>query len=133
MNHDRVTLQITPAPAVLDGVAARRHFEATQTLITNLSGLLASESGATIALDFSAHDQQIAITINAPADWQAALTHHLYAAWPSAEIVSVDQWRGRRTPAFLAATVQFAPYDGELREIDFAAGDPLAGLLEVLG
>lgn len=132
MNKPLTFIKLRPAPtANPDSATAKRQFEATSSLMTGLGGLLADDPGATISLEWLAANTAVDLIVAAPADWQAEVTHLLYAAYPTCQLIPLDHWPHTPAPS-AGAAVQFAPSDGRLRLADFAAGDPLQPLLEVL-
>jgi hypothetical protein len=130
-----IFIKLKPSPeAVGDGLAAKRHFEATKSLMTALGGLVADLHDQTLSLELTAKNGQLNYIIGLPEDYRTHIVHHLYAALPSSELEVLDEWAVFDTPGELAgATVQFTPPEGDLRSEEFAGSDPLASLLEVLG
>lgn len=126
-------LKLKPAPeAVAEGPAAKKHFEATKSLMTALGGFLADKHHA-ISLELVAKNALISYVVGTPEEDRQEILHLLYAALPSSEIELLDEWTMFDTPGKLAgATVQFTPPEGDLRSEEFAGNDPLLPLLEVL-
>jgi hypothetical protein len=127
-------IRLKPSPeSVAEGAAAKKHFEATKSLMTALGGLLAQHSEETVSLELVARDGTVNYVIGAPDDWQAEVCHHLYAALPACELEPLETWTVFDAPGELAAaSVQFAPPEGRLRSDEFGGSDPLQPLMEVL-
>jgi hypothetical protein len=130
-----IFLKLKPSPeAITDGAIASRHFESTKSLMTALGGLLAQTSGSTISLELSNRDGVTTYIIGAPDDLLRAVTHQVYAAYPSCELEQVDEWSVFNIPGEMAgATIQFTPPEGDLRNEEFSGTGPLQPILEVLG
>jgi hypothetical protein len=132
MNH-YVAIKLKPSSGpITEPQALTQHFEATGSLMTALSGLLATDSGHTIALEFASHLQKLSIIVTGPEEWQPQLINLLYAAFPTAELEAQDHPPKLPDGELAAADVQFAPADKPIRNQDLSGGDPLATLLEVL-
>jgi hypothetical protein len=127
-------IKLKPSPEnVSEGAAAKKHFEATKSLMTALGGLLASDPHRTISLELVSKNGLINYLIGIPKEWQDEALNHLYAALPSAELEVLEHWSLFDIPGEIAgATVQFTPPEGKLRSDEFAGNDPLQPLLEVL-
>jgi hypothetical protein len=127
-------IKLLPSPEPLtDPAAARKHFETTKTLMTGLGGLLGGPDHPVISLELVSKNGRVHYIIGAPTSLIPELTHHLYAALPTCELVPQDEWTVFDIPGVLSgATVQFTPAEGELRSEEFLGADPLSGLLEVL-
>jgi hypothetical protein len=132
MNH-YVAIKLKPSSGpITEPQALTQHFEATGSLMTALSGLLATDSGHTIALEFASHLQKLSIIVTGPEEWQPQLINLLYAAFPTAELEAQDHPPKLPDGELAAADVHFAPADKPIRNQDLSGGDPLATLLEVL-
>ncbi len=129
-----VFIKLKPSPeTVTEGAAAKKHFEATKSLMTALGGLLSDSPHETLSLELVSKEGSLSYVIGAPKDWQPEVIHHIYAALPSCELEPQAAWSLFDTPGELAgATVQFMPPEGPLRSDEFAGSDPLQPLLEVL-
>jgi hypothetical protein len=127
-------LTLLPSPeALTDPAAAKKHFEATKTLMTGLGGLLSGPDHPRLSLELVAKQGQVHYIIGAPTNLIPELTHHLYAALPTCELIPQDNWTVFDSPGSVSgATIQFTPAEGELRSEEFLGADPLSGLLEVL-
>ncbi|MDB5178823.1 MAG: hypothetical protein JWN01_766 [Patescibacteria group bacterium] len=127
-------IQLRPSPETLTDVpAAKKHFEATKSLMTALSGLVGGESQAAISLELVAKENGVRYIITAPREQQAEVMHHLYATMPACELEILEHWTMFDTPGELAgATIGFTPPEGNLRNAEFTGTDPLQPLLEVL-
>jgi hypothetical protein len=128
-----VFIKLRPAPeAATDTTSAKKHFEATKSLMTALGGLLSDGGHAALSLEVVAKNSRVSYVIGVPRGLEQEVMHHLYAALPTCELEVMDQWVIFDAPGELAAaTVQFTPAEGALRSDDFAGNDPLGGLLEV--
>jgi len=132
MNTPLSYIKLHPAPTTgTDAATTKRQFETAASLMTSLGGLLADEPNATISLEWLATNSGISLIIVTPADRQAEVTHLLYAAYPASQLTVLDHWPFAAPPTAIA-TLQFTPLDGYVRHTDFAGGDPLQPLLEVL-
>jgi hypothetical protein len=110
MNH-YVAIKLKPSSGpITEPQALTQHFEATGSLMTALSGLLATDSGHTIALEFASHLQKLSIIVTGPEEWQPQLINLLYAAFPTAELEAQDHPPKLPDGELAAADVQFAPH-----------------------
>src|SRR4051812_8553149 len=127
-----IFIKLKPSPeAVAEGPLAKKHFEATKSLMTALGGLLGDKSGQTISLELTAGAGQINYIIGAPVTWEHEIVHQLYAALPACQLEVLSQWSLFNADGELAgASVQFAPPEGDLRSEEFAGADPLQPVLE---
>lgn len=134
MNAEALTIiQIMPAAApISEPQALAQHFEAAQSLMTALAGLLSSDPEATVTFDLNSRSATIELQVHAPESWQSQLVNLLYAAFPGARLEAILAPDPAPVGQQAAATVQFAPAAGLLRSSDFSGGDPLNALLEVL-
>lgn len=126
-------IKLRPSPQPLsDAPAAKQHFELTRSLMTSLGGLL-DHGHDVISLEIVAKSGRISYVLGIPPELSQAVTHHLYAAFPTCELEPLSNWALFDGPGEIAgATVQFSPADGALRSDDFTGSDPLSSLLEVL-
>ena len=125
-------LKLRPAPETAEGPAAKKHFEATKSLMTALGGFLADKHH-TLSLELAAKNASISFIVGAPEEDRRELQHLLYAALPASEIEVLDEWTVFDTPGKLAgATIQFNPPEAALRSDEFSGNDPLLPILEVL-
>jgi hypothetical protein len=86
-------LTLLPSPeALTDPAAAKKHFEATKTLMTGLGGLLSGPDHPRLSLELVAKQGQVHYIIGAPTNLIPELTHHLYAALPTCELIPQDNW-----------------------------------------
>jgi hypothetical protein len=134
MSSKLTYIQVIPSPqAITEGPLATAHFEATKALMMAISGLVADAHDRSVSLELIAKDGVTSYLIAASSELAPELTHHLYAALPNAELITRDAWHTFDAPGVLAAaTVQFAPTDGQLRSEEFSGNDPLQPILEVL-
>jgi hypothetical protein len=86
-----------------------------------------------ISLELIAKAGRISYVLGLPADLLPAVSHHLYAAFPTCELETLNHWTIFDHPGELSgASVQFTPAEGALRTDDFTGSDPLSNILEVL-
>lgn len=108
-------------------------YEATISLMTALGGLLATDRQATISLELIARDGEVSYLLAIPADWEAEVIHHLYAAYPGALAEPLAEWALFDRPGELAgAKLMFAPPRAVIRSQGFDT-DPIKPTLELLG
>ncbi len=127
-----IAVQFRPAPTTLEALGAKQHLEATSSLMAGLAGLLDGQPGNAVSLEFAAEAGSMSTIITTPADWQAEVTHLLYAAYPAGELTQLDHRDQPKARAITMAALEFTPAEASLREPDFTIADPLAGLFEVL-
>jgi hypothetical protein len=130
-----IFLKLKPSPEnITEGSVADRHFEATKSLMTALGGLLQASSDSTISLELSCKDSVTNYIVGAPSDLLQAVTHQIYAAFPSCNLEQMDEWSVFNISGEMAgAAVQFTPPEGDLRSERFNGTGPLQPILEVLG
>jgi hypothetical protein len=128
-----IYLRLKPSPANLtERDAPRQHFQAVQSLMTALGGLLDDHDHDSLSLELAVKDGRLSYVIGTSRDYFEEVTHHVYAAFPGSEIEVLDEWSVFNITGEMAgATVQFMPPEGDLRSEEFS-NDPLSPLLEVM-
>jgi hypothetical protein len=135
MNKTKLAfIRLVMSPEIVsEGPLAHSHFEATKSLMLAIGGLLAAMPDRTISLELVAKDSAISYVIAVDTMLVAELSHHLYAALPTASLDILSSWvTFDLTGEIAGATIAFDPPDGALRSTEFAGNDPLQPLLEVL-
>lgn len=134
MTHAFTFLRLLPSPQDLtDLPLAKKHFEATKSLMTALGGVVAGPNHPVVSLELVAKAGTISFVIGIPTDLVPEITQHLYAALPTAELEELPGWTLFDAPGELAgANISFDPPEEALLDTEFTANDPLRPMLEVL-
>jgi len=133
MSEPYAFIKIKPSPeAIPETSQPKRHFESTKSLLTAIGGLLA-DAHSSISLEIVAKNDTITYLLVVAADVREAVTHHLYATMPGAELEDLDEWSLFDQQGEMAgATIQFTPDEADLLSTEFTGTDPLQPVLEVL-
>ena len=128
-----VFIKLKPSlDAATDTPEIKKRFESTVSFMTSLGGLLAS-GDESAALEIASKNGRTSYVLAVPPELKLEVTHQLYAALPSCELETLDEWTVFNIQGQMAAAdILFTPPEKELLSAEFKGHDPLSPLLEIL-